>query len=221
MTETTSRVRLLIVDDHALMRMGLRSLFSTEPGIAVVGEAGTVADAVREARRLRPEVVLLDVRLPDGSGVDACREIRAEAAAPAVLMLTSYDDEEALFASILAGASGYVLKHINPERLIEAVQVVARGDSLLDPTVTGKALARMRALATRPAAEPLDALNEQQQRMLPLLAQGKTNREIAAALFLSEHTVKSYVSEILAKLNLHRRAEAAAFFAQHQHPAGP
>ena len=208
--------KLLLVDDHQVVRLGLRALFATVAQVVVVGEAGTVAAALAEAHRCQPDVVLLDVRLPDGSGVEACREIRSRRPETQVVMLTSYADDDAVVASILAGAAGYLLKQAEPARLIEAVVIVARGGSLLDPHVTQAVLARMRQLATQPQADPLAQLTEQERSILPLIAQGKTNRQIATALCLSEHTVKTYVSNILQKLQLARRAEAAAFMAARQ-----
>jgi two-component system response regulator DevR len=208
---TKACVRLLLVDDHHVVRLGLRALFETAPQVAVVGEAGTASEALTQARRCLPDVVLMDVRLPDGSGVEACREIRSQRPETQVIMLTSYADEDAVVASLMAGAAAYLLKSTDPERLIEAVEVVAHGRSLLDPGVTQTVLEWMRRVATQPQDDPLAELSEQERRILPLIAQGKTNREIAAALYLSEHTVKDYVSSILRKLNLARRAEAAAF----------
>ncbi len=209
-------VKLLLVDDHPVVRLGLTTLFETVPWVEVVGVARSLADAVRAARRTQPDVVLMDVRLPDGSGVEACREIRSASSTTTVVMLTSYADEAAVIDSILAGAAGYLLKQIEPERLVEAVEVVARGGSLLDPNVTRTVLNRLRAADRPPADDPLTTLSVQEQQILPLIADGKTNREIAAALNLSEHTVKSYVSNILQKLHLSRRVELAAFHVQHQ-----
>ena len=209
------RIRVLLVDDHAVVRLGLASLFRTVPHIELVGQAASVQEALREARRSHPDVVLMDVRLPDGSGVEACREIRSHLREIRVVMLTSYADEEAVVASIMAGAAGYLLKQCEPERLIEAVEVAARGESLLDPAVTELVLARLRRGGAM-VSDPLAALSEQERKILPLIAQGKTNREIGAELFLSEHTVKRYISDILQKLHLVRRAEAAAFIARHQ-----
>jgi DNA-binding NarL/FixJ family response regulator len=211
-------VKLLVVDDHAVLRLGLTALFGDVPHIAVVGEAGTAAEAVAEARRCRPDVVLMDVRLPDGSGVEACREIRAERPATKVIMLTSYADDDAVVASVMAGAAGYFLKQTHPERLIEAVETVAGGGSLLDPEVTEAVLGRLRQLAAPAHDDPLTALSEQERKVLPLIAEGKTNREIAAALALNEHTVKHYVTRILRKLRLTRRVEAAAFAARLPEP---
>ena len=216
-----SRVRLLLVDDHAVVRVGLAALLGTVAGFEVVGEAGTAAEAVEAARRCRPDVVLLDVRLPDGSGVEACREIRAALPETQVVMLTTYADEDALIASVMAGAAGYLLKESQPERLIEAVERAARGGSLLDPGVTETVLNLIRRLGAHAPDDPLAGLSEQERKILPLIAEGKTNREIAGALYLSEHTVKSYVSNILQKLHLARRAEAAAFIARRSRPAAP
>ncbi|HEY7060478.1 MAG TPA: response regulator transcription factor [Chloroflexota bacterium] len=207
-------VKLLLVDDHRVVRLGLRTLFETAPQFAVVAEAGTVAEAVLAARRSQPDVVVMDVRLPDGSGVEACREIRSERPRTRVLMLTSYSDEDAVVASIMAGAAGYLLKQTDPERLVEATEIVAQGGSLLDPAVTQTVLQWMRRLGAQAPEDPLIGLSEQERKILPLLAEGKTNREIAAQLYLSEHTVKTYVSNILQKLHLSRRAEAAAFIAR-------
>lgn len=214
---TEPRVRLLVVDDHEVLRLGLATLFKAQPRFTVVGEAGSVSQAVAQARRCQPDVVIMDVRLPDGSGIEACREIRSEHPRIAVLMLTSYADEDAVVDSIMAGAAGYLLKQVPPKHLIQAVEAVARGDSLLDPAVTRTVLGWMQQLG-QPASDPLTraGLSEQERNILPLIADGQTNREIAAALCLSERTVKSYVSNILQKLHLTRRAEAAAFVARRQ-----
>lgn len=208
---TEQRVRLLLVDDHQVVRLGLANLFGTVPQFTVVGEAGTVAAAVAEARRSLPDVVIMDVRLPDGSGVDACREIRSLQPQARVIMLTSFADEDAVLASIMAGAAGYVLKQVDPRRLVEAVQTVAQGGSLLDPDITEPVLAWMRRVGSHGAG---DILSEQDRRVLALIAEGKTNRDIGGALYLSEHTVKTHVSQLLHKLHLHRRAEAAAYAAR-------
>jgi DNA-binding NarL/FixJ family response regulator len=211
---TDRPLRVLIVDDHEVVREGLRSLLNRHEGISVVGEAGTVATAVEEAVRLRPDVVIMDVRLPDGSGVEACREIRQEIPDAKVIMLTSYADDEAVFASILAGAAGYLLKQTRGQALAEAIETVARGGSLLDPAVTQKVLERVRSLGGRRPDDSLASLSDQEQKILLLIAEGKTNKEIAEEIFLSDKTVKNYVSSILSKLNLRRRAEAAAFIAR-------
>jgi two-component system response regulator DevR len=215
---TASAIKLLLVDDHEVVRTGLRTLLGSVPHLDVVGEAASIEEAIVEARRCQPKVILMDVRLPDGSGVEACRQIRSESPEIRVLMLTSYDDEEAVVASILAGASGYLLKQANARQLLEAVQLVARGDSLLDPAVTHGVFERIQALLQHSTNDPLAILTQQERRILPLLAEGKTNREIAAALVLSEHTVKTYVSDILRKLHVGRRAEAAAFITRHGAP---
>jgi DNA-binding NarL/FixJ family response regulator len=206
-------VRVMIVDDHDIVREGLRALIQKRSELGLVAEASSVATAVSEARRARPDVVIMDLRLPDGSGVEACREIRAEWPETKVLMLTSYADEEAVLASIMAGASGYLLKQTRSQDVIDAVSRVARGESLLDPNVTEKILERLRAGAGAKDND-LSLLSEQEQKILDLIADGKTNKEIAAEIFLSDKTVKNYVSSILSKLNLRRRSEAAAFIAR-------
>ncbi len=213
-----SGLRVMIVDDHEVVREGLRSLFNRRNDMQVVAEAGTVAEAVQQALRHRPNVIVMDVRLPDGSGVEACRDIRAEMPDTRVIMLTSYADDEAVFSSILAGASGYLLKQIRGQQLAEAVEAVARGESLLDPQVTKRVMDQMRTLATQPVADKQAGLTEQEYRILTLISEGKTNREIAAEIFLSDKTVKNYVSSILSKLNLRRRSEAAAYIARRMPP---
>lgn len=212
-------IRLLLVDDHEVVRVGLRTLFGRAARIQVVGEAGTAADALTEAVRLKPDVVLMDLRLPDGSGVDACREIRAACAVTKVLFLTSYSEDDAVLATIVAGASGYLLKEIGGEALIRAIESVAAGQSILDPAVTQRVLARMQSLATQAAKvkkkeeeEEEEQLSRQEQRVLALVAEGKTNKEIAAALDLSDKTVKNYLCNIFQKLRVSRRAQAAAKF---------
>lgn len=207
------RVRILIVDDHEVVRTGLRTLLSRKPGLDVVGEAGSVATAIAEAARVSPDVVIMDIRLPDGSGVEACRDIRAADPRTKVIMLTSYADDDAVLASIVAGASGYLLKQVRGQVLVEAIETVAQGGSLLDPSVTDKVLERLRTIGTGGADEGLAALSERERSILVLIAEGKTNKEIAREVFLSEKTVKNYVSSILSKLNLTRRAAAAAYLA--------
>ena len=206
-------VNILIVDDHEVVRMGLRTLLERRPGFAVVGEAGTGEEAVRAARQSRPNVVIMDIRLPNGNGVEACREIREEFPEIKVIMLTSYADDEALFGSIMAGASGYLLHPPRGQSLAAAIDKVAKGQSLLDPAVTDKVLERMRRLATGEGDE-LSSLSPQERKILSLVSEGMTNKEIAKEVFLSDKTVKNYVSSILGKLNLRRRAEAAAFIAE-------
>ncbi len=216
--EKRTPLRILVVDDHELVRMGLRTLLGGVPGLVVVGEAASVVEAIASAAECRPDVVLMDVRLPDGSGVEACREIRSAQPATRVLMLTSFVDDDAVFSAILAGASGYLLKQAKAEMLLEAIDAVGRGASLLDPVVTQKVLDRIRTAASAPPPDDkLASLSEQERKILPYLADGKTNRQIAESLCLSEHTVKAYVSSLLSKLELRRRSEAAAFFARQQH----
>ena len=210
----TTTTRVLICDDHEVVREGLRGLISRQTGMSVVGEAGSVAESIEAAARAKPDVVIMDVRLPDGSGVEACRAIREARPETKVIMLTSYADDEALFASILAGASGYLLKQTRGQAVVDAITAVAAGRSLLDPDVTGKVLERMRE--TRAEDPALASLTDQEREVLAGLAEGTTNRKIGEALFLSEKTVKNYVSRILDKLGLSRRAEAAAYMAKHK-----
>ncbi|MBU1227766.1 MAG: response regulator transcription factor [Actinobacteria bacterium] len=205
-------LRIVLVDDHEVVREGLRALLDAEDGIDVVGEAGTVADAVRRVGYESPDVVVLDVRLPDGSGIEACREIRARWPEVRVLMLTSFADDEALFSSIMAGASGYVLKQIKGSDLISSVQRVGRGESLLDPEMTERVFRRIRG--EEPDDPLLARLSNQERKILDLIAEGLTNREIAERMFLAEKTVKNYVSNVLAKLDMSRRSEAAAYAAR-------
>jgi DNA-binding NarL/FixJ family response regulator len=214
----SSNIRLLVVDDHAVVRVSLVAWLETAAPVTVVGQAGTVAEAIAEARRCQPDVVLLDVRLPDGSGVEACRQIRAERPATQVVMLTSYGDEEAVVASVLAGAAGYLLKESDPPRLIEAIEAAAAGQLTLGRSSTEVVRAWMLRMSTGRPTDPLDRLNEQERLILERIAEGKTNAEIAAALNLSPSTVKGYVSTILQKLQLHRRAEAAAYISRHKSP---
>ncbi len=208
-------IRVLVVDDHDVVREGLRALLRRNPDIEVVGEAGTAAAALQEAQRLQPDVVVLDVRLPDGSGVEVCRDIRAERPDTRVLMLTSYADDQALFASIMAGAAGYLLKETRGAALLDAIVAAARGGSLLDPTLTRQVFEHLRTAGAEDK-DPLAQLSEQERRILNLIAEGKTNREIAAEVYLSDKTVKHYVSNILSKLQMTRRSEAAALWARQQ-----
>jgi two-component system response regulator DevR len=203
-------VRLLLVDDHEIVRIGLRTLFARAPDIEVVGEAATAEGAVAEAVRTQPDVVLMDVRLPDGCGVDACREIVASCHETRVLFLTSYDDDEAMLAAVFAGTHGYLFKEIDGDALLRAVKCVAAGQSILDPTATRTLMDRLQSLSVSGA----DSLSSQESRVLALVAQGKTNKEIAAALDLSDKTIKNYLSTVFQKLRVTRRAEAAAIFAK-------
>jgi two-component system, NarL family, response regulator DevR len=208
--------RLLVVDDHEVVRQGLAALLDRREGFQVVAEAGSVAESIEQARRHKPDIVVMDVRLPDGSGIEACREIRAELPETRVVMLTSYPDEEAVLSAIIAGASGYLLKQVRARDLVAALEAVGRGESLLDPAVTEKVLERIRRIASgSQETDELSQLTAQERKILMLVAEGKTNKEIAAEIFLSDKTVKNYVSSILAKLNLERRAQAAAFVAKH------
>jgi two-component system response regulator DevR len=213
-----SALRLLVVDDHEVVRQGLVALLDRREGFEVVAQAGTVAEAVAAAARFEPDLVVMDVRLPDGSGIEACREIRAARPETRVIMLTSYPDEEAVLSAIIAGASGYLLKQVRARDLVAALEAVGRGESLLDPAVTEKVLDRIRRIAASDQPDELAALTPQERKILMLVAEGKTNKEIAGEVFLSDKTVKNYVSSILSKLNLERRAQAAAFVAKHRLP---
>jgi two-component system, NarL family, response regulator DevR len=211
---TARPYRLLIVDDHEVVRQGLVALLDRREGFQVVAEAGTVAEAIEQAHRFEPDIVIMDVRLPDGSGIEACREIRADLASTRVVMLTSYPDEEAVLSAIIAGASGYLLKQIRGRDLVAALEAVGRGESLLDPAVTEKVLERVRRVANASEPDELADLTPQERKILLLVAEGKTNKEIGAEIFLSDKTVKNYVSSILSKLDLQRRAQAAAYVAK-------
>lgn len=208
---TGQPVRLFLLDDHEIVRRGFADLLAGVPDIEVVGEAATVAQALARIPACKPDVAVLDARLPDGSGIDVCREVRSRDPEVRCLILTSYDDDEALFEAVMAGASGYLLKQARSSSLTEAIRAVAAGQSLLDPSVTGKLLDRLR----RPP-EPdrrLSSLTEREREILDLIAEGLSNREIGHRLFLAEKTVKNYVSSLLAKLNLQRRTQAAVLAA--------
>jgi len=206
-------LRIVICDDHELVRAGLRTLLEPIPGYEVVGEAADAETAVRLCDELRPKVVLMDVRLPGRSGIEACRDIRSAHPETQVIILTAYADDEALFSSIMAGAAGYVLKQIRGGDLVGAIRQVSEGRSLLDPEVTARVLARLRGETTE-ATEPIEDLTPQERKILNLVAEGLTNRQIAERVYLAEKTVKNYVSNILMKLGLSRRAEAAAYMAR-------
>jgi two-component system response regulator DevR len=204
-------IRILIADDHEVVRIGLSALLNRQSGFRVVGEAASGQEAIRLARTLRPDVVVMDIRMPDGSGTDACRVMTAEAPGTPVVMLTSYADEEALFEAISAGASGYVLKRIGSDELVSAIRTVAAGQSMLDPAVTSAVLDRLRRASHAEEAGAFGDLTEQERRVLAHIAEGESNREIAAAMQLAEKTVRNYVSNVLAKLSLASRAQAATY----------
>ena len=202
---------VLVVDDHDIVRKGLTTLISRQHDLSVAGEAGTAAEAVAKASELAPDVVVLDIRLPDASGIEACRDIRSQNSNIKVLMLTSYSDEEAVMGSIMAGASGYLLKEIRSQEIVEAIRQVGAGRSLLDPAVTAGVLERVRRGKDD---DKLAQLTDQEQRILELVAEGKTNKEISQIVNLSDKTVKNYVSKILGKLEVSRRSQAAAYVAE-------
>ena len=205
-------IRVFLLDDHEIVRRGLRELLESDGSIEVVGESGLAVEATSRIPALHPDVAVLDGRLPDGSGVDVCRDVRSVDPSIACLILTSYDDDEALFNSIMAGAAGYVLKQVLGTELLDAIHRVAQGQSLLDPMVTKKVLARLRE---GPESDPaLAKLTEQERRILLLIAEGLTNRQIGERMFLAEKTVKNYVSSLLAKLGMERRTQAAVFAAR-------
>jgi DNA-binding NarL/FixJ family response regulator len=208
-------LRVMLVDDHEVVRAGIRALIQSTDDIVVTAEAASVREAIDEADRSRPDVVVMDVRLADGSGIEATREIRARHPKTRVVMLTSFADDEALFASIMAGASGYVLKQVKGNELLRAIRLVGKGESLLDPAVTNAVLERLRKGKHLLKDEKLARLSPQEERILALVSEGKTNREIGEELRLAEKTVKNYVSSILSKLEVARRAEAAAYLARH------
>lgn len=210
-----SKQRIIIVDDHEVVRLGLKSLLERNPQFEVVGEAGTAKEALEKISRLLPDVVLMDIRLPGISGIEACEEITKNYPDIKVVMLTSYAEDEMLFSAIRAGASGYVLKQIGGEELVHAIEAVGRGEALLDPAVTQRIFQEVRKAAKEEEASAFSALTQQERHVLLLVSEGKTNREIAKALFLGEGTVRNYVSSILSKLGVSNRAEAAAYAVEH------
>ena len=218
--EMVMTIRVFLLDDHEVVRLGLHQLLDAEPDIEVVGDGSTAAEGIARIPAVRPDVAVLDVRLPDGDGISVCREVRSLMDdPPACLMLTSYSDDQALFTAIMAGAAGYLLKQVHGDALIEAVRRIAAGESLLDPTMTVKVLERLR----HPVVDEdprYASLTDQERKILAEIAAGKTNRQIAQSLFLAEKTVKNYVSSLLRKLNLERRTEAAVFAVEHanKHP---
>lgn len=205
-------MRIMVVDDHEVVRLGLNNLLSRQPGWEVVAEAGSVTDAVRLADEYQPDVVVMDIRLSDGSGIDACYEIVKAHPNIKVIMLTSFAEDDLLFSAISAGAVGYVLKQVGNDDLVRAIETIGRGEALLDPSVTGRVLAKLRDTAH---SEAFNGLSYQELKVLSLITQGKTNREIATLLFLGEGTVRNYVSNILGKLGLSNRAEATAYAVRH------
>ncbi|HEY6565889.1 MAG TPA: response regulator transcription factor [Actinomycetota bacterium] len=213
--DRSSPLRVMLVDDHEIVRDGIKAMLDPQDDIVVTAQAGTVREAIDEADRTRPDVIVMDVRLADGSGIEATREIRAANPEIRVLMLTSFADDEALFASIMAGASGYVLKQVRSDDLLRAIRSVGDGDSLLDPSVTSAVLDRLRKGKHLLKDEKLARLSPQEERILTAIADGLTNREIGDELNLAEKTIKNYVSSILSKLEVARRAEAAAYLARH------
>ena len=212
----TTPLTVLVVDDHEVVREGIVSSLDRRESFHVVAQAGTVAEAIAAAKLFHTEREVMYVSLPDGSGVEACREIRSDHPDTRVVMLTSYPDEEAVLSAIVAGASGYLLKETRLRDLVKALETVGAGGSLLDPAVTGKVLDRVRRMANDDDDDELARLTTQERRILLLVAEGKTNREIAAEVFLSDKTVKNYVSSILSKLDLQRRTQAAAYMARHR-----
>ncbi len=211
-SDARKQIRVFLLDDHEVVRMGLRDLLAAEPDIEVVGEAATAESALSRVPVLRVDVAVLDVRLPDGDGVEVCREIRSANPGTACLMLTGYGDDRALLAAIMAGAAGYAMKQAHGAEVVEAVRAVADGRSALGPEAAKRVMALLRDQAE--AVDPLSALSSQEKRVLELIGEGLTNREIAARMFLSEKTVKNYVSSLLAKLGMARRSQVAALAAR-------
>ncbi len=211
----TAKQRILLVDDHEVVRLGLRALLVRHPNFEVVAEAGTGREAVEKVEEFSPDVVVMDIRLPGTSGIEACEEISDKFPDVKVIMLTSYAEDEMLFSAIRAGAAGYVLKQIGGEDLVKAIDAVGRGEALLDPAVTQRIFQEVRKAAKEEEASAFSSLTQQEKHVLLLVSEGKTNREIAKALFLGEGTVRNYVSSILAKLGVSNRAEAAAYAVEH------
>lgn len=212
-------IRVLIVDDHEVVRVGLRTLLSSASRLQVVGEAANAEQALAETKRLLPDVVLLDVRLGDGNGFDVCREIQKLEHEVRVLILTSFADDDVVVQAISAGADGYLLKEVNREALLQSIEKVADGQSVLDPAVTGRVFGKVQSLMENPGGSKLTLLSAQERRVLAFVAEGKTNKEVAALMGLSDKTIKNYFSNILDKLQMSRRSQAAAYFVQHTLPA--
>src|SRR5436190_8318738 len=211
-------LRILLVDDHEVVRLGLRALLSRHPRFHILAEPGTAAEALARARVHKPDVVVMDVRLPGKSGIDATREIVGVLPDTKIIMLTSFADDDLLMDAVAAGATGYVLKQIGSDDLVRALEAVGRGEALLDPAMMNKAFARLREAARKDRGEAFKMLTEQETKIVALIARGRTNREIAGELFLSEKTVRNYVSSILGKLGLAHRAQAAAYAVEHGLP---
>jgi DNA-binding NarL/FixJ family response regulator len=209
------RHRILLVDDHEVVRLGLRSLLESHPGFEVVAEAATAREAFERTVAYNPDVVVMDIRLPGGSGIEACQEITTHCPNTKVIMLTSYAEDEMLFSAIRAGAAGYVLKQIGGDDLVRAIEAVGRGEALLDPAVTQRVFQEVRKAAREEEAAAFSDLTQQEMHVLQLVSEGRTNRQIAEALFLGEGTVRNYVSSILSKLSVRNRAEAAAYAVEH------
>jgi two-component system response regulator DevR len=216
MENEASPIRVFLLDDHEVVRRGIKELLESEGDIEVVGESGLAQEAVRRIPALRPHVAILDGRLPDGTGMEVCREVRSVDPSIKALILTSYDDDEALFSAIMAGAAGYILKQVRGNDLVDTVRRVAAGESTLDPSVTARVLDRVRN--GPPRDQQLEALTAQEQKILELIGEGLTNRQIAERMYLAEKTVKNYVSSMLAKLGLTSRTQAAIFATKHQTP---
>ncbi|MCP9455422.1 MAG: response regulator transcription factor [Nitrospira sp.] len=205
-------IRVLLVDDHEVVRLGLRKLLSQQPSIVIVGESATAADAILKTAELKPDIVLMDVRLEKGSGIEACRDILASGSQARVIFLTSFAEDESLLEAVLAGAQGYILKDINAASLLNAIQTVAAGQSILDPAVVERAIRWVQRLSAGPETGASKALSAQEERVLALVTEGRTNKEIAALLKLSDKTVRNYLTNIFKKLRVNRRAQAAALF---------
>lgn len=211
-----SSIKVLIVDDHEMVRAGLMTLLDKQRDIEVVGEAGTGDEGVRMTRKLKPDVVLMDVRLPDESGVEACRRIRDQGGHTRVVMLTSFSDEEAIFASVLAGASAYLLKRIDSDKLCEAIRAVAKGESIIDPSISNRIVARIKSIGNGAPSRGFDLLTDRERQIIELIADGMTNKEIAEKVNLSNKTVRNYVSSILQKLGVTSRTRAAIYYLERQ-----
>jgi two-component system response regulator DevR len=210
-----AKQRLILVDDHEVVRIGLKSLLERHPQFDVVGEAGSAREAIEQVAALKPDIVIMDIRLPGTSGIEACEEIVSKFPGTKVIMLTSYAEDEMLFSAIRAGASGYILKQIGSDELVKALEAVSRGEALLDPAVTQRVFQEVRRAVKEEEASAFAHLSQQEKHVLLLVSEGKTNREIAKSLFLGEGTVRNYVSSILSKLGVNNRAEAAAYAVEH------